>query len=118
MSKTRVMVAGPERLAAIIAELFDERPEFEVVACAPGVRGLGRKAERLKPDLIVAVIKPIGTGMGRAVQSIKRSSPRSRLIVVCAVRDFMSDARKCGADACVEQERLVAGLPRAMYPRR
>ncbi len=109
-SKTRVLVAGPERLNGIIAELFDGRPEFEVITCAPGVRGLARKAKGLLPDVIVASIKPIGTGVCRTVESIRKSSPRSRLVVICPVRDFMNDALKSGADAYVEQERIVAGL--------
>jgi DNA-binding NarL/FixJ family response regulator len=104
------MVAGPAALTGIIAELFGNRPEFEVVAFAPGLRGLARKAARVAPDLIVAHIKPIGTGVRAAVESIKRASPRSKLVVICAVPDFMQDARRCGADACVKQEQLVAAL--------
>jgi AmiR/NasT family two-component response regulator len=113
------MVAGPAALTGIIAELFGDRPEFDIVASVPGLRGLARKAARVAPDLIVVHIKPIGTSVCGMVESIKRASPRSRLLVICAVPDFMKDARRCGADACVEQEQLVAGLlPAVMVVRR
>lgn len=111
---TRVMLAGSAPLNGIVTELLDGWPEFEVVASEQAVRGLARKAARLAPDVIIACIRPIGTGVRRTVESIRRSNPRSRIIVICAGRDLMDDARRYGADAYVDQERITAGLLRAV----
>jgi len=73
---------------------------------------LRRESERLLPDLIVAHIKPLRTRVCRAVASIKDCSPCSKLILICSVRDFMGGARHYGADACLEQEKLVHHLLR------
>lgn len=110
MSRTRVLLAGFGRLNGIVAELFAGQPEFEVIASTPGVRGLARKAERLHADLIIANIRPIGTGVRRTVESVRKSNPRSRLVVICPGRDLMRVARRYGADMYVEQERIVARL--------
>jgi hypothetical protein len=108
----RVLVVGPLALTQIIQYLFHGRPEFEVVGSVSGWRSLGPQAGRLLPELIVANVKPVGIGVCRAVALIKRSSPLSKLILVCPIRDFMGGARKCGADAFLEQEKLVVCLLR------
>jgi hypothetical protein len=101
---------SPRGLCQIIEHLFHDRPEFEVVGTLIGLRSLARQAGRLLPELIVAHVKPVKTGVCDAVASIKRSSPLSKLILICPVGDLMAGARKCGADACLEQEELVLRL--------
>jgi hypothetical protein len=113
--KVRILVLSPPALSQLIEHLFRDRPEFEVVARLSVLRRMGEEAGRLCPDLIVANVKPVSTAVCQAVASIKRSSPLSKLILICPARDFMASARRCGADACLEQEELVRRLSRTAW---
>jgi hypothetical protein len=108
--KVRILVVSPPALSQLIEYLFRDRPEFEVVGSLSGLRSVGQQAGRLCPELIVANVKPLRTPVCRVVASIKRSSPFSKLILICPARDFMAGARRCGADACLEQEKVVRRL--------
>ena len=46
------------------------------------------------------------------VASIKQSSPLSKVILICPVEDLARMARKCGADACLKDEKLAGHLLR------
>jgi hypothetical protein len=108
--KVRILIVSPPALSQVIEYLFRGRPEFEVVGCLSGLRSIGQQVRQLSPDLIVANVKPVRTAVFQVVASIKRSSPSSKLILVCPAKDFMAVGRRCGADACLEQEKLVRGL--------
>jgi hypothetical protein len=108
--KVRILVVSPPALSQVIEYLLRAQPEFEVVGSLSGLRSVGQQAGRLSPELIVANVKPVRTSVCRVVASIKRSSPSSKLILFCPARDFMAGARRCGADACLEQEQLVRRL--------
>jgi hypothetical protein len=108
--KVRILIVSPPALSQVIEYLFRDRPEFEVVGSLSGLRNMGLQAERLCPDLIVANVKPVRTAVYQVVASIKRSSPSSKLILICPAKDFMAVGRRCGADACLEQEKLVRRL--------
>lgn len=108
--KVKILVISPPALSQLIEYLFRDRPEFEVVGSVRGLRSMGQRAGRFSPELIVANVKPVRTAVCQAVVSIKRSSPLSKLILICPARDFMAGARRCGADACLEQEELVRRL--------
>ena len=110
MRKVRLLVISSPSLSKVIGHLFRGRSEFEVVGSVNSLRALRRESERLLPELIVAHIKPLRTRVCRAVASIKECSPFSKLILICSIRDFMGDARQSGADACLEQEKLVHHL--------
>jgi hypothetical protein len=110
--KVSILVVGPPALSQIIEYLLRDRPEFEVVGRLSGLRSLGRQAGRLCPELIVANVKPVRTAVCQVVASVKRSSPSAKLILICPIRDFMACARRCGADACLEEEKLVGRLLR------
>ena len=110
MRKVRILVVSPPALSQLIEYLFRAQPEFEVVGSVSGWKNMGQQAGRLCPELIVANVKPVRTAVCQVVTSIKRSSPLSKLILICPARDFMVDARRCGADACLEQEELVRRL--------
>ena len=100
--KVRVLVAvSPPALFQVIEYLFRGRPEFEIVRSLRGV---------VVPELIVVNVKPVSSGVCRTVQSLKRSSPGSKLILICSVKGFASSARRCGADACLEAETLIGRL--------
>lgn len=108
--KITILIVCPPALSQLIEYLFRDRPEFAVAGTLSGLRSMGQQAEQLSPDLIVADVKPVTTAVCQAVATIKRSNPLSKLILICAARDFMSGARSCGADACLEQEELVRRL--------
>ena len=110
MHKVRILIVSPPALSQVIEYLFRDRPEFEVVGSLSGLRSMGQQAGRLCPELIVANVKPVRTAVYRVVASIKRLSPLSKLILICPARDFMAVGRRCGADACLEQEKLVRRL--------
>jgi hypothetical protein len=95
MRKVRILLISPPALSQLIEHLFRDRNGLEVVGRVDGLDGAA-EARRLLPELIVA--------------NVKRSSPLSKLILVCSVSDFISGARRWGADACLNQEQLVHRL--------
>jgi hypothetical protein len=109
LHKFKVLVLSSPALSQVIEHLFRDRPDFEV--SISGLKNLGQAEPRL-PELIVANVKPMSTRICRAVATIKRASPSSKLILICTVPDFARVARKCGADACLEDEKLVGHLLR------
>jgi hypothetical protein len=109
--KVKMLVAGtPPALFQVIVYLFHARPEFEIVESPRGARRVGRPGGHPLPEVIVVNVDPFRNGVCRTVQSLKRSSPRSKLILICPVKGFAPSARKCGADACLEVEGLVGQL--------
>jgi hypothetical protein len=108
--KVRVLIVSPPALSQLIRHLFHDEPEFEVLTSLRGVRSLARHVAQQRPELIVASVKPVGTGLCATALSIKQSSPLSKLILICPVGDLNSSARKCGADACLDQEKIVGRL--------
>jgi len=113
--KVKLLVVGAPAFLKIIKHLFDGQPDFEVVGSIGGIGSLARQSKRLSPKLIVASVKPVGTNVSRAARSIKDSSPLSKLILICPVKDFSEGARMCGADACLEPNELVRRLLPAAY---
>ena len=115
MRKVKILVVAPPTLCQVIEYVFRDQREFEVVATLGGLRSMGHEAGRLCPELIVANVKPVGVAVGQVVAFIKRSSPSSKLILICPIREFMAGARKSGADACLEPEKLVRCLLEAAW---
>jgi len=105
-----LVAVSPPALFQVIEYLFRCRPEFEIVGSPRGASGVKLQGERLRPELIVVNVKPLGSGVCRTVQSLKRSSPGSKLILICPVKGLASSARRSGADACLEAEALVGRL--------
>ena len=112
MRKITILVISSPSLSRIIEHLFRGRSEFEVVGTLSGLGSLGPQAGRLLPELIVANVKPVSVRISRVVASIKQSSPSSKLILICPVEDLARVARKCGADACLKDEKLAGHLLR------
>ena len=109
--KVKLLVAvSPPALFQVIEHLFRGRPEFELVESRRGFRAPERQEGRELPDLIVVNVRPLRTRICRVVSAMKRYSPGSKLILICPVKGFAHPARKCGADACLEEERLVGRL--------
>jgi hypothetical protein len=97
-------------LSQVIRHLLHGRPDFEIVGCIGSTKRLAGESSRLSPNVIVANWKPVRTGACAAVVAIKNSSPASKLLLISPLTDLMASARRCGADACLEQERLVNNL--------
>ncbi|HTS27220.1 MAG TPA: hypothetical protein VMH81_15190 [Bryobacteraceae bacterium] len=112
MRKTTILIVSTPALSRIIMHLFRGRSEFEVVGTLSSFECLGQQAGRLLPELIVADVKPVSIRISRAVASIKRFSPISKLILICPVGDLARAARQCGADACLSDARLTGHLVR------
>ena len=110
LTKMKILIVGSPSLAHVIRDLFRDQPEFDVAGTAPGLRSGAREAKRLRPELIVANVRPVAARACDVATSIKRSSPLSSLILVGPIRDLMDGAIGCGADACLEQEKLVLRL--------
>jgi hypothetical protein len=115
--KTTILIVGSPALSRLIVHLFHGRTQFEIVGTVSGVGGLGRRSgrcssEAVMPELIFANVKPVTHEIGRVVASIKQSSPRSKLILICPVEDLARTARKCGADAALQDEKLTGHLLR------
>jgi hypothetical protein len=108
--KTRVLLVGSAALSSVIRHLFRARPEFEVVGCVPGLKSLAQQAAKLLPELIVASVKPVGASVCAVVVAIKQTSPLSKLILICPFGDLLQEGRRCGADACLDHDRLVQRL--------
>jgi hypothetical protein len=115
LRKTTILVGSPPSLARIIGHLFRGRPEFEIVGTQNTLGSLGQQAGRLLPDLIVANVKPVSIGIRRFVASIKRSSPSSKLILICPLEDLSLVARQSGADAYLKDEKLTSHLLRMAH---
>ncbi len=112
MRKITILVVGSASLSRVIEHLFRGKPEFEVVGTAGGLGSLGPQTGRLLPELIVASVKPVSVRISRVVAFIKRASPSSKLILVCAVEELAPIAHNCGADACLPDEKLAGHLLR------
>jgi hypothetical protein len=109
LHKISVLVVSSAALSQLIRHILRGGPEFEVVGSIGGFKNLGQWP---RPELIVVNVKPVGTAICQAVAAIKESSPASKVIVVCPVRDFARVARRCGADAYLSHESLVGHLLR------
>jgi hypothetical protein len=112
LRKITILVISSPSFSRIIDHLFRGRSEFEIVGIGSGLGSGGRQAGRLLPELIVVNVKPMSMGICRVVASIKKSSPLSKLILICPVEDLARVARSCGADACLKDEKLAGRLMR------
>jgi len=112
LRKTTILVVGSPSLSRIVEHLFRGTSEFEVVGTVGRLESLGPRAGRLLPELIVANVKPVSVRICRVVALIKQASPSSKLILICPVEDLAPAALKCGADACLPDEKLAGHLLR------
>jgi hypothetical protein len=112
LRKTTILVVGSPSLSRIVEHLFRGTSEFEVVGTVGGLGSLGAHAGRLLPELILASVKPVSLRICRAVALIKQASPSSKLILICPLEDLAPVARQCGADACLQDEKLAGHLLR------
>lgn len=107
----KVLVAkSPPSLFQVIQYVFSGRPEFRILASRGQVAGMTRHMLESQPELILANVKPLSISVCDTVRLLKRLHPASKLILICSVKEFAHDARRCGADACLNAEALVHDL--------
>jgi hypothetical protein len=109
MRNVSVLFVGPAALARLVGHLFRGNAEFEIVGRVARFRDLPARGN-CSPQIIVANLKPVGTGVGSALASIRKFSPSSKVILICPVRELQRGARESGADAYLDQEKLVFHL--------
>jgi hypothetical protein len=110
--KIRILVYSSAALFHAIQHVFQGRDEFEIIGQSGSVRSLAEKSDQLLPELIIANLKPVRTGIRSAVLAIKHSSPSAKLILICPITDLNQTGRRCGADACLAPEDILLRLPR------
>jgi hypothetical protein len=113
--KIRILVYSSAPLFHAIRHVFQGRDEFEIVGESGSVRRLAEASEAIVPQLIVADLKPVRTGICAAILAIKHSSPLAKLILICPLTGLNPTGRRCGADACLAPEDLFLQLPRTAF---
>jgi len=116
LQQMRVLVVVRTRpLMRVIDYLFCNEAELRIVARSNNGDRLVQYAACLRPELIVAHERLLGKTASVAVAEIKRSSPASKLILICSSRCSSQKSPyelcRCGADACLREEALVQQLP-------
>ena len=107
----KVLVAvKPAAMARVIEHLFRGQPQLEVLEYRSAGSHLAEHAETANVELIVASTRLLGRSRWETLAAVKRSSPGSKLIVICPLGGFTKEARESGADACLEEEAVVSGL--------
>jgi chemotaxis response regulator CheB len=108
LGKTRVLVAVDSRaLQRLIQHLLSTAPDITLLPGRGRRFDLARAVRRSLPDLVVANARISRADARGTVAAIKGSHPGLKLIMVCSVDGFARDLLKCGADACLAEERLV-----------
>jgi DNA-binding NarL/FixJ family response regulator len=111
LGEIRVLVVVKTRpLMRVIEYLLCTQPNLRVVARSSNGGRLAKYAACLKPELIVAQARVFDTQTAKAVAEVKRSSPDSKLILICSFQRSPRQLRKSGADACLLEEALVRQL--------
>lgn len=114
LSKTRVLLAVKSlALQHLIEQLLKSRPELEISVGKAGGNTLAQALRHSPPHVIVASSRVWGAA-GQTAALAKRSSRRTKLIVICSVDGFGRDLRKRGADAWLAEESVVRRLMQTM----
>ena len=109
--KIRVLVAvEPLPLLRVIEHLLAGAPEIQIISSPHGVPTLVLQTKRLQPDLIIANARLLGEGACEVLINIKRSSPRSKLILTDFDSGLAGLADDCGVDVYLDEEALVRRL--------
>jgi len=111
MRKITIMVVGSRAFSRIVEHLF-QVSEFEVVGAISDLGSLCRQPVQPCPELIVVNVKPVSTGIRRLLAAIRKVSPSAKVILTCPVEHLAHVARKHGADAWLNDEKLAGHLMR------
>jgi len=109
--KIRVLIAvEPLPLLRVMEHLLAGAPEIQIIACPHVVPSLVLQAKRLQPDLIIANARLLGEEARDVLTNLKRSCPRSKLILTDFAAGLAGLASQWGVDVYLEEEVLVEQL--------
>ncbi len=107
---TTLALLTPPALARIVWWLLGDSSHIRVLAPVGRRQRLGRIAGRLRPQLLLVSAELLAKEQRNAVEAVKRSSPGSKLILICTSDVLAHEARRWGADACLQTAVLVRRL--------
>lgn len=112
MQKVTVLAwVRPPALARAIEWILRESPEVRVVTHNSRGPRLSRLARRWRPRLLLVSAELLAKDEGiRVLRALKRSSPRSKMVLICFSQERVGKAGRWGADACLATEVLVRRL--------
>jgi DNA-binding NarL/FixJ family response regulator len=93
-----------------VMKLILDASEIQILARPQDVSRLLRQARRLQPDLLITNARLLGEQACEVLASLKRSSPRSKIILTDFDARLASIATRCGADVYLEEDLLVGRL--------
>jgi DNA-binding NarL/FixJ family response regulator len=104
----------PLSLCRVVQLILSGASEVKVLAHplthSDDAENLRRQAKRVQPDLLIANAELLGADACAAVMNIKRTCPRTRIILTDFDARLDAMANRCGADAYLEEELLVRKL--------
>jgi hypothetical protein len=100
-----------EALARVIQHVLRGQAGISGIQFADSKQGLAEQAQRLRPRLIIVSFRLLGRDASATLAQLKRTSPQSKLILICNFEEFGMPAGTGIADACVLDETLVQQLP-------
>jgi DNA-binding NarL/FixJ family response regulator len=101
----------PPALARAIQWILSGSPDVRVVTHKTRGPHLSRLARQWRPRLLLVSAELLAGKEGiRILHALKRSNPRSKVILIGFTEGFAAKARKWGAHACLRTEVLVRRL--------
>jgi DNA-binding NarL/FixJ family response regulator len=101
-----VLVAARPSLLRLIEHLLRDSPDLRVLGHRGSARALPRRAARASASVVVASGRHLGRECAAALEGVRRSSPRSKLVLLRVRDDHILRA----ADAELEEDALVRSL--------
>ncbi len=106
---TLALVRTPA-LGRAVRWILNESPSLRTVTRAGEKQSLNTVAGRVRPQLVVISSELLAEKPRQTLDSVRRSSPDSKLLLICPCPVLTEEARKWGADACLETDVLVRRL--------
>lgn len=95
-----------------VASILSAEPDCEVCGEAANGSEAVRLARELAPDLVLLDISMPGMDGLQTARLIRQNMPNTRIIVLSHhdPAQLLPDARKAGADTCIDKARIAADL--------
>lgn len=100
MSRIRVLLVDDHQVVrAGLRSLFEAHPDIEVIGEAPDGGEAVRRAEKLRPDVVILDFSMPGLGGADAAAALRREAPEAKVLVLSAYEDhgFVTQALQAGA---------------------
>ncbi|MGB7148742.1 MAG: response regulator transcription factor [Terriglobales bacterium] len=110
----RILIADDNQLVRRgIARILSSYANCEVCAEASGGIDALEKAREFRPDLILIDINMPGMDGLETSRRLRQELPEIKIVIMSHndADKFLPDARKAGADGCVDKARIVTDLP-------